>query len=398
MWGGCCHLVLGNALIGIAEAILIRRFYLKSPSSAVFGWMIGANYLSAALAVVALILFGESIQHWIDRHVTIHNVGPYHVAAFLTVFVLTFLFEWPFVYAALGPGRSWLRSVSATLAAQSTSYAIITAYYAFLSPYMLWPIGPLKVAQPRELIAAAMTRTNHAADQSLRNFWVYYVPHAGRDVERVRLDGSDQQSVVALPESGFKSVERLFARQSALGGSWDLYIELYQGRRGSRLVLAGVASDMPHHDPNRPSAITQPTATTTPATSTSATVPTTAQREVDLADPTEVPSGHPFSRQFGDYRSPGRGDLEVDAGFWPAEGLYYRADNGQISGRFALDTPFLNNWATRYPFVLPGDLVVYQLGSQIVLLDLRAKRIALLARGRGLVVIPADLLIAPDGP
>jgi hypothetical protein len=52
----------------------------------------------------------------------------------------------------------------------------------------------------------------------------------------------------------------------------------------------------------------------------------------------------------------------------------------------ALETPFVI-WPSRNATVLPGDQVVYQLGDQIVVLDLRTRRIGLVARGRGPVVI-----------
>jgi hypothetical protein len=49
-------------------------------------------------------------------------------------------------------------------------------------------------------------------------------------------------------------------------------------------------------------------------------------------------------------------------------------------------TALLDFWAPRYAFLLPGGQVAYQLGAQIVLLDLNRREIALLGLGAGLVV------------
>jgi hypothetical protein len=43
-------------------------------------------------------------------------------------------------------------------------------------------------------------------------------------------------------------------------------------------------------------------------------------------------------------------------------------------------------WFSRCATVLPGSLVVYQLGEQIVVLDLERRQLGLLAKGRSPVV------------
>ena len=54
--------------------------------------------------------------------------------------------------------------------------------------------------------------------------------------------------------------------------------------------------------------------------------------------------------------------------------------------RFGLETPFLHWWPGEF-IVLPDDQVIYQLGNQIVLVDLNKKLIGLLSLGFGPVVV-----------
>ncbi len=78
-------------------------------------------------------------------------------------------------------------------------------------------------------------------------------------------------------------------------------------------------------------------------------------------------------------------------GFWPIEGL--QGENQKTGEKiyFSLETPFVA-WAVRNATQLPGDYVVFQLGDdQICLLEAKTKKIALLCKGQGpVVVIPKE--------
>jgi len=82
---------------------------------------------------------------------------------------------------------------------------------------------------------------------------------------------------------------------------------------------------------------------------------------------------------------------EFQTGFWPIEGLRGVNTNSQQRFRFSLETPFVS-WVARNATHLPGDLVIFQLGhDQICLLEAETKKIALLAKGQGpIVVIPKE--------
>lgn len=94
------------------------------------------------------------------------------------------------------------------------------------------------------------------------------------------------------------------------------------------------------------------------------------------------------ARGFGpatDLRSEGDRPWRVTTGFWPGEGLRARSLRTGVSATVALELPGLA-WSARYATVLPGEQVVYQLGHQIVLLDLATRKIALVAPGQEPIV------------
>ena len=79
-------------------------------------------------------------------------------------------------------------------------------------------------------------------------------------------------------------------------------------------------------------------------------------------------------------------DWKVSKLNWAYDGISAQNKTTGSLLRVALDTPYLR-WPPRFATVLPGDLVVYQLGDQIVVLDLNARKLGLLALGRGPVAI-----------
>jgi hypothetical protein len=75
------------------------------------------------------------------------------------------------------------------------------------------------------------------------------------------------------------------------------------------------------------------------------------------------------------------------AGFWPVEGISgeNKADGRKF--RFSMETPF-TYWPVRNATQIKGDMVVFQLAKdQICLLDPETRRIALIARGSGPIVV-----------
>jgi hypothetical protein len=79
-------------------------------------------------------------------------------------------------------------------------------------------------------------------------------------------------------------------------------------------------------------------------------------------------------------------DSDIWCGFWPEEGLRYRdIKSGDYSG-IALGIPLMM-WPARNATVLPGDIVVFELGPQVVVFNLKTRKIGLLAFGHGPVAV-----------
>jgi hypothetical protein len=93
------------------------------------------------------------------------------------------------------------------------------------------------------------------------------------------------------------------------------------------------------------------------------------------------------SFNFGvvDFRDIDKRDWEARTGFWAIEGFH--AENKKTGQKIylALETPFIQ-WYIGNLFLLPNDQVIFQMGSQIVIFDLKTHKIGLIAKGRGPVV------------
>lgn len=100
-----------------------------------------------------------------------------------------------------------------------------------------------------------------------------------------------------------------------------------------------------------------------------------------------------LSDSFDNVATLANSEWTVHTGYWAFEGL--RAEKGDTHKWLALELPFLY-WYSRFATVVPGDQVVYQLGNQVVLLDLNADKIGLITMGYGPVVILENKTEEPD--
>ena len=361
MWATCFHLFIGNALIGWFEAGLISRALRVPRSRRLLLSMIAANYLSAAAGVAGLQIFSEPAERWLSANVTIYNVLAFHAVALVAAYLFTLLLEWPFVHVALPPPRAARRSLLANCLAQSVSYVLLFVLYGLLSSGMLRPFGPVRAVSIEEIGAPAAG-------------WAYYVPLDRDALWRVRLDGSQRERVCDVNVSGEPT--RLFAAERDDGQGHALYLET-----DDRVVvlIVPVFSGPPPPPPEGhlgeyvlrsqipPFAATQPSGGNGGALVL------------------EVPPRSPFVAPV-DLRPEDDRDWNVRAGFWAAQGIWATDTRSGKRLRVAFSTALLDFWAPRYAFLLPGGQVAYQLGAQIVLLDLNRREIALLGLGAGLVV------------
>lgn len=86
---------------------------------------------------------------------------------------------------------------------------------------------------------------------------------------------------------------------------------------------------------------------------------------------------------------------QVSTGLFASDGLRATRRKTGYEIHLGLETPFVM-WRSLCPSLLPGDLVVYQLDRNIVLLDLRSRRIGVITAGNQPVVV-VDQNAVPRG-
>lgn len=367
MWFSMVHLVLINALIGLFEAWLIRRVFGGTRKTAAL-FLIAANYVSAFLPFVLFGYFARDFRDWFDRVLTIENAFAVHVVALAAILLVTLLLEFPFVYAALNQPRDLWRAWKANLLAQAVSFALLFVPYFLLSPFMLRPIGPVRVVPLADF-------------QMQREWWVYHVPLGERSVWRVRLDGTGREKVADIVEPG--EIHSIIARQESPGAPWQLCRRDWRRDGASEVVIAAFATELPFHFAHREAGLL-------------ADQRAEARNSGWLFEyPLELPRELGYPIWVSDYRTD-ESDADaigVKSGWWAWEGIEVRRAADDRPRWYAIETPLQQSWAARHVTVLPDETIVYQLGRQIVLLDPRDDRIALLALGEfPIVVSDAQLL------
>lgn len=340
MWAGMLHLVIGNLLIGIAEGLLLSRVFGTSRGKSM-ACMIGGNYASAWAG--ALLLSGTLAQ---SLELDLYNAWRWFWTLVGMAYLLTLVVEWPFVAWALrGTPALIRRSLTASLVVQTVSYIVILGWY--------WSASRTSLYTSMQVVAAG--------EMALpEGFTLYYI---GRD------DGNVRQRTLAssVEERGVYSLyssnrnDRLFVRPAlTTHQAWDIVARLDRGRSRnydevtieSNLVVVAV--------PDSRSTYTEPP---------------------------EYP-GTWFN--FG--KVPRLGSASTSrwegwVGFWAAEGITFTDGDTKEELHVAYETPF-GAWNVRNAIQLPGDVVVFQLGAdQICALDIAARKVALLCRGRGPVVV-----------
>ncbi len=336
MWAEAFHLLVGNALIGLLEGWLLTRLYNLSAGRTIPLVIVG-NYFS--------MFIGQWSLKWLasrSEQVTMLNLTWFLTLTALTFFVATIVLELPFVVAALWKNdRRIRRSLIGSLVAQTVSYGLLFAYY--------WNASATSI-----LTQANIQRDlAFAADPSHS---VLFVGATDRHLYEVKLDGSELRSIDELGRA--TEYARLFLRQSSDGESLDLCLadrDANDRPAQVQTLVVRVAVNLPFESSSR------------------------------FGD--DCDSWWAFGAAL-DLRSSDERSYEVETGFWPVEGIVVRPESAGTPLRLALETPFVA-WYARCATALPGNQVVFQLNDQIVLLDIESRKLGLIARGYGPLVIPA---------
>ena len=335
---GVLHLVLGNALIGLVEGLILARLFKLGVRKSVTLMMM-ANYLSAWVGCLMLpgaILWAEPM--------TLHTGWTGLWVLVTLAYAMTVLLEWPFVASALNGRPRWLlKSVAASLVIQTATFALLFGWYWMPS-------------------RAPLYRENEVVELSVMSFKddvvVYYISDDDGDVYARSLTADEPKIVLDLDSTSKR--DRLVIGSMPDGASgWELVALLHRRpRKGLTTVVVAQAV----HGETAPSSYT-------------------------FHDPAQYPgTGYP-NGQVVQLGSATDSAWAFQFHSEPLDGFGGRnAESGQTV-EVALATPY-TLWHIRDAVHLPGDKILFQLKhDHICILDPEKKQVALLARGRGPVAV-----------
>ena len=335
IWLSGMHLLFGNFLIGVFEGLLLARIF-RLPSKGAVICMIAANYTSFIMGLFLIDLLQPRIQAFFGNVPPIFIVRRMLMVLAIALFTATIVIEWPFCWWLLRKGRRPLvRSLVASLVAQTASYAILSPLYFSVSSMTLLTQSDLQDGMEFVKSPSAI---------------VYYIRPVDGDVWKVRLDGTQHERVLSAGLNGWAA--RLYVKPSTQAGRFDLWcVPDDVNQPSQRLIagIAGVARPLPRPDREKE--------------------PNT-WGNFDYTLPYE-PSN--------DFRQSNERQWTSVAGFWPIEGIQaWRGSKREY--RLGLETPFAGraNWAARNVVNLPGDQALFQMGDELMVLDMPSHKIGFL--------------------
>lgn len=347
IWIILFHLVVVNVLLGLGEATILKLAF--GAKARAFVLLIVANFVS----MLAGLHFLSSFFHdtFMSAEITLHNAMGYIVAAWVVTFAVTAVLEWPFCWLSL-PKRPRRVAVAlgASLVVNIASYAVLLPLYSYTHGW-----GVMGQVRPDQSVLATTPA----------GMCVYYLSPETGGLWRASLDGRDCRKVLVIGNRGPR--DRLFARPAASGRGYDLWMGGYDEKSQEILIpsfAAQVGRPAPSHGWGHGAPATGP-----------------RQNEPDIP------------REFG----PSAMMPDIGPGDWDVWTGHDRGTSGLVAINkrtneqifAAMATPFLY-WQARNATLVSASQVVYQLGRQIVLLDLETRKIALIAMGEGPVVASSE--------
>lgn len=349
MWTGLLRLFPVNCLIGVGEGLVIWLIF-RTGFFRTIGILLLANYASWIAGEAALLPFLVKAGKVFLGEQPLYHVWEFMWYVLGAAFGLSTLLEGPFCFWALKQKRYRIaKTVVAVIVVNLASYAYLAYFYLSFSGTTVLT----KLTQNPTLSYAASPKA-----------WVYYISTTRHELHRIRINGSESQLVLessAMEKAGFKDPQHRWS------GSPVPFISLYV-RPATKEGFLDLWCDLGDHK----ICLLSHFAIQTPIQKQALSTNTRKQH----------PSVHDDSVDEAEYL--GDSEWDIWTGTWAIEGLV--ALKGNTEKHLALELPFLM-WYSRYPTVLDGDQVIYQLGDQIVLLDLEKDLIGVIARGYSPVVI-----------
>ena len=321
------HMLFGNAIIGVAEGLIIASLFRRRRGYCV-AIMIAANYFSAWMG-------GLFLPYTITSNfeIDLYNARRWLWGLVGLTYLATIVLEWPFVALCLRGARGWfLKSIWGSLIVQSASYLLLFGLYWAASGTSLYTnftvIQPFALSLPKDVT-------------------LYYI--ATNDNYVCAADFSDGKTTHIFELKPSQDRRRLMMRQSETAdGRWNLIV-------GSNT-----------QDPS-------------PSDKT-----VLSKLKCDVAQPARAWLGSFYGGDVPRFRVDKSG-WQFRFG-WVAGGLYGENTKTGVRLDVSLETPFLQ-WRVGSPTQLPGGRVIFQLGEdQICILDPSDRTIALLAKGHWPVI------------
>jgi len=332
MWATMLHLAFGNALIGVLEGWLLKRFFKVSTANAIVVMVI-ANYFSALVG--AFLLRGTVLE---SIHPDLNNAWKWFWIMVVAAYALTIVLELPFIFFLLRRSDHALRrSLVASVVVQTISYVVVFGWYWRASGTSLY-------TQMHIVVPAEMSLPDKVV--------VYFISAQDGDVYSAPLNSGRMERVMKLGST--HKNDRLVLRPQPFT-RWDLVVRMESTN---------------HWDPQFVPVITNLVAEIAP--------------DWRSTNGNQTLEGTWFN--FGAVPPLGaatNSDWEFFAGFWSIEGLHGKNERRRTNIHFSYETPF-GEWMIRNAVLLPTDKVLFQLGEdQICAFDPESKKVALLWRGRG---------------
>lgn len=338
------HLLVGCAILGLIEGVIIATV-LRTRRRRPILLMIAANYFSAWTGFYALVVLRANLVDLFPGPMLL--VAPTLLIILVAAaVVLAIVLEYPFALLSQRSPRRRLRALGAVALAHGVSYPLLALWYAPMSGVSLY--------------------TGLTHDHTLAfvppglDAWVYYIRPEDGSVRRIRINGQENEQVASPGLTAWD--ERLFV--------WTTPEARHDLRAGSLTKIA--------------------TFTLIEGFASSAVVHPNQIGPDDFGG---------FDKQRGealDLRPEGERDWLVRVNWYGADGLMCRNERTGEEINFGFDNPLLPaRLLASWPTILPGNLIVYQLGDEefsddgescIVVVDLNARTLGLLARGRSPVV------------
>ncbi len=327
-------MILGNALIGLGEGYVLARVFKLGVRRCLW-LLIIANYFSAWLGtfIVDALRSCWTLDIYNALHVSLELI-------FIT-YVLTLIFEWPFVALAFKGTSHWFsRSIKASLLIQTLSYLVLFGGY--------WLVSGKTLYTEMTIVPSEQVRLPE-------NVQVFYIADADGNVHQCSRLCADTK-VFALGLTNVADSLRLQESKSDTN-AWDLVATRGWPHRANEAILVspGIISGAPK------SAFLTRQYWLTQTYWGWGTAP-------QIGSATNSPWHFGWSHW-------------TDLGFW--------GRNRQTGERLSVSygTPVMG-WSVWRVIQLPEDKVLFQLGeNQLCILDIATRRVGILARGHGPVAI-----------